>query len=431
MLRAWHTMLGAPAGPVYVNLDQTLQEQRLEPSAAPLLLDPARYPLAAPQPPDAAAIETAATLLASAEFPVVLVGRGGQNDRAWSDLVALAEHLGAAVLTDLKQPAAYPTNHYLHQCAPSIMGDEALRATLDQADVVLALNWIDVAGTLGTRQPRLVNVSLDEYVVRSWSAEHFALPPAEVPLRADVQTSVSLLLEAVAERVTHDGAAAERAERRRALHRARRATLEAQWAAAREASWDARPISRHRLIGELAKAFGDRLPDVVVARGPLAWPAGTWDFTRPGAYLGYDGGAGIGSGPGMAVGAALALQDSGRPVVAVLGDGDLLMANTALWTAAHHRIPLLVVVVNNQTYFNDEQHQERVARARNRPVGNRAVGQRMDDPPVNFAGLARDLGIEGFGPVVDAADLASVYAQALGALDAGRPVLVDVHTSSE
>jgi thiamine pyrophosphate-dependent acetolactate synthase large subunit-like protein len=118
-------------------------------------------------------------------------------------------------------------------------------------------------------------------------------------------------------------------------------------------------------------------------------------------------------------------------VVAVLGDGDLLMANTALWTAAHHRIPLLVVVVNNQTYFNDEQHQERVARARNRPVGNRAVGQRMDDPPVNFAGLARDLGIEGFGPVVDAADLASVYAQALGALDAGRPVLVDVHTSSE
>jgi thiamine pyrophosphate-dependent acetolactate synthase large subunit-like protein len=128
----------------------------------------------------------------------------------------------------------------------------------------------------------------------------------------------------------------------------------------------------------------------------------------------------------MTVGAALAARDTGRLVVAMLGDGDVLMANSALWTAAHHRLPMLVVVANNQSYFNDEEHQERMARVRNRPVENRWVGQRMADPPVNFAGLARDLGIEGFGPVDDPSQLAATYAQAVAAVNEGRPVLVDV-----
>jgi thiamine pyrophosphate-dependent acetolactate synthase large subunit-like protein len=132
----------------------------------------------------------------------------------------------------------------------------------------------------------------------------------------------------------------------------------------------------------------------------------------------------------MAVGAALALRTSGRLPIAILGDGDLLMAPTALWTAAHHRIPLLVVVANNRSYFNDEEHQERVARARGRPAQNRWIGQRMDDPPVNFAGLARDLGAEGFGPVEDPAQLAGVYAEALRAVREGRPALVDVRVST-
>jgi thiamine pyrophosphate-dependent acetolactate synthase large subunit-like protein len=128
----------------------------------------------------------------------------------------------------------------------------------------------------------------------------------------------------------------------------------------------------------------------------------------------------------MTVGAALAARDSGRLVVGMLGDGDVLMANSALWTAAHHRLPMLVVVANNQSYFNDEEHQERMARVRNRPVENRWVGQRMADPPVNFAALATSLGVEGFGPVSDPSQLASTYQQAVAAVNEGRPALVDV-----
>ena len=153
-----------------------------------------------------------------------------------------------------------------------------------------------------------------------------------------------------------------------------------------------------------------------------------WEFTKPLSHLGGDGGGGVGSGPGMSVGAALAARASGRPVVSFVGDGDLLMSPSALWTAAHHEIPILFVVANNRSYYNDEEHQDRVARVRNRPPENRWIGQRIDDPPVNFAGLASDLGAEGFGPVADPDDLSDAYKGALEALREGRPALVDVIT---
>ena len=90
---------------------------------------------------------------------------------------------------------------------------------------------------------------------------------------------------------------------------------------------------------------------------------------------------------------------TGRLAVAVCGDGDFLMGVTALWTAVHYRIPLLVVVANNRTFYNDEVHQERMARMRDRPVANKWIGQRISDPDIDLAGMARAQGAEGFGPV--------------------------------
>ena len=129
----------------------------------------------------------------------------------------------------------------------------------------------------------------------------------------------------------------------------------------------------------------------------------------------------------MAVGAALALEGSGRTAVAVLGDGDCLMGATALWTAARYRLPLLVLVANNRSYLNDEIHQERVARARERPVENRWVGQQIRDPDPDLAVLARSLGLRGFGPVTERSQLAAQLREALGAVAAGEAALVDVH----
>jgi thiamine pyrophosphate-dependent acetolactate synthase large subunit-like protein len=142
--------------------------------------------------------------------------------------------------------------------------------------------------------------------------------------------------------------------------------------------------------------------------------------------VGSDGGGGIGGGPGISVGAALALRGSGRLPISICGDGDFLMGVTALWTATHYRIPLLIVVANNQSFYNDEVHQERVARMRNRPVENKWIGVRMSDPEVDLAAMARAQGAKGFGPVHDAAALEGVLTAAIAAVDAGDVAVVDV-----
>jgi thiamine pyrophosphate-dependent acetolactate synthase large subunit-like protein len=444
MLRAWRTMLIEPRGPVYLCLDATLQEQPLDDTSPVDLPDVARYPLPAPPPPPSDAVVAAARLLVSAERPVLLVGRATRTDDGWSEVVELAELLGAAVLTDLKSEASFPTNHPLHQAWPTTQGDETSREVVGQADVIMALEWTDPAGTVrggpaavaerhnqsSATRPRLINVSLNEYAVRSWAADHQELPPADLPILSTATQTIGALLPEVRRLLKDDWSARGRADRRWEAHRARRVALEARWAAAREAVWAATPIRMTRLLGELATALGERRFQVTLVRVPLAWPAGVWDFAQPGAYLGNDGGAGVGSGPGMGVGAALGLQGTGRLPIAILGDGDMLMAPSALWTAAHHRIPILLIVANNQTYFNDEQHQERVARARARPVDNKWLGQRMDAPAVDFAALGHALGVEGIGPVTAPDDLAEAYRRAVRAVDEGRPVLVDVRIAS-
>jgi thiamine pyrophosphate-dependent acetolactate synthase large subunit-like protein len=352
--------------------------------------------------------------------------------------VELAETLGAAVVSSLKSPASFPTNHPLHLGSPKQQPDADARAVLDQADLVLSLEYVDPVGMLrggpptagrgdgaeARELPRLILVSLEDYAVRSWVTDFQELPPAELTILSTVEQTVAALLPEVRRRM--DAGARDRAERRTKAHHARRAQMERSWAAAREKAYGDSIIRLERLVGDLVSAFGPRASEATLARAPIKWVSGLWDFTRPGAYVGNDGGAGLGSGPGMSVGAALALRDSGGPVVGVLGDGDTLMASSAFWTAAHHRLPLLSVIANNRTYFNDEEHQERVARARSRPIENRWVGQRMDEPPVDFAGLAKSMGVEGFGPVSDPAKLEGVYKEALRAVEEGRPALVDV-----
>src|SRR2546427_429190 len=116
--------------------------------------------------------------------------------------------------------------------------------------------------------------------------------------------------------------------------------------------------------------------EVCLSKLPLGWNGAYRHFRHPLDYLGADGGGGVGAGPGLTVGAALALKGSGRMVVGIVGDGDFLMGNTAIWTAAHYKLPCLFLVANNRSFYNDEMHQERVAKERGRPVENKWIGQR-------------------------------------------------------
>src|SRR5438128_2616008 len=177
-------------------------------------------------------------------------------------------------------------------------------------------------------------------------------------------------------------------------------------------------------IAAMKAAVGER--DVTLTHLPLSWNGASWAFRHPLDYIGSEGGGGVGGGPGISVGAALALKDSGRLPIAICGDGDFCMGVTALWTAVHYRIPLLVVVCNNRSFFNDELHQERVARIRNRPPENRWIGQRISDPEIDCAGLAAAQGAVGFEPVMRTADLVPTFEKAIAAVEAGQVAVVDV-----
>jgi thiamine pyrophosphate-dependent acetolactate synthase large subunit-like protein len=330
--------------------------------------------------------------------------------------VRLAEHLGATVLTDLKAGAAFPTDHPLHGPAPGLFLTPAAVAVLKAADVVLSLDWIDLAGTArqawGTENvgAKVIQVSVDQFVHNGWSMDHQGLAPMDLYLLSEPEAAVPSLVATLRTRG----------------HRARPAPLKPPPAAA------AAGIEGRITIPLLAEALQEVVAgeSVSLLRLPIGWAGELWHFRDPLDYIGYDGGGGIGSGPGMAVGEALALRGTGRLPIAILGDGDYLMGLTALWTAANARVPLLLIVANNNSFFNDELHQERVARERGRPIENRWIGQRIADPEPDLALLARGQGLEGFGPVEKPEALSSVLAAAVALVRLGKPCVVDVRVAA-
>ena len=174
----------------------------------------------------------------------------------------------------------------------------------------------------------------------------------------------------------------------------------------------------------MKEARGDH--DITLTRVPLGWAADSWEVSHPLDYLGNDGGGGLGCGPGSAIGVGLALLDSPRIPVAILGDGDFMQGGSALWTAAHYQIPVLFIISNNRSNFNDEVHQEAMATQRNRPVENRWIGQRIDDPALDLAGYARSQGVSADGPIEKVGDLVGALEKGLAAVAAGEPYFIDV-----
>ncbi len=413
VLRANMIAQTAPRGPVYLNFELALQEDEIE--TVPAMPDIARFAPPASPEPGGALLKQAAALLARAERPVIMMGRASRDPETWVRRVALAETIGARVMTDRKSGAVFPTDHALH-----VAGPEAAEL-LAAADVILSLDWIDLAGTLKTacrgRLPggKVIEISVDQYVHNGWSMDYQGLPPADVYLLADPDAAVPPLLAEVRElRPNPPSPPAPHARR----------------SPPPLSALDTAEIIEVPMLATALKAgLGDA--PVTMIRLPLSWGEHLWDFCHPLDFLGTDGGGGIGSGPGMAVGAALALRDSGsgRLPVAILGDGDFLMGVTALWTAVHNAIPLLVVIANNRSFFNDELHQERVARDRGRPVENRWIGQSIREPEIDLATLARGQGCVGIGPVEDPKKLVDAITEALAAVRAGKVCVVDVRVA--
>ncbi len=405
LLRASWLANASPQGPVYINLDADMQESVLEKPLPPIAAKRYMPPVVSAAPADH--IAQAAAWLRDAKHPVILAGRVSRDVTAWKQRVALAEAIGAHVCTTPKVGAAFPTDHPMHLDAPQPFTKDELTPHLREADVILSLDWVDLNGTLrslgGPPTGKVIQVSLDHQLHNGWSMDYQGLPPVDLFIAADPDVATAALVEALGPVPPKPKGAP------RALH---------------QPSGGKSTLGIEDLAHALRGVVGRR--DVTLTHLPLSWQGSFWHFHHPLDFLGSDGGGGVGGGPGISVGAALALKGSGRLPIGICGDGDFLMSATSLWTAVHYRIPLLIVVANNRSFYNDEVHQERMAILRNRPVDNKWIGQKMLDPEIDMAGLARAQGARGFGPIVKHDELATALAQAVAAVDGGEVAVVDV-----
>jgi thiamine pyrophosphate-dependent acetolactate synthase large subunit-like protein len=410
LLRAAWIANTAPQGPVYINLDAEMQEAKLNDALAPV--DAGRFMPPVATFPSPELVKEAADILKAAKRPVILIGRVSRSLDGWNERIALAEALNAKVITELKIGCGFPTEHPLHAGAPGTTApppeaQEALR----NADVILSLDWVDLAGALKVAfadqspKAKIIAATNDFQIHNGWSMDYQGLPPVDVLLPTTPDIAVPELLKALGS----SGKARKPA---------------AVPAKAEKFDPPDGPLLVNHLSRALRAAVGER--PTTLTHISLSWDGSTWPFRHPLDYLGSEGGGGIGGGPGNSVGAALALKGSGRLPIAVCGDGDFFMGVTALWTAVHYRIPLLVVVANNRSFFNDELHQERVARMRVRPVENRWIGQRISDPDIDVAALGRAQGAVGFGPITKTTDLVPTFEKAIAAVEAGQVAVVDV-----
>ena len=418
--RAFLLAVSPPSAPTYVCLPVEIQED--------LLATPVPIPPLSPigrAAPDPAAIDEIARLLATARHPVIVADRAADRPGAIGALSRLAHAVGAPLLDGRARMNVATTD------AHDLTGDEANE--IAAADLVLAFEVSDLAGMLAAggrtglnNAPLIVDVGLDRNLVGSWVADYQQLVPVLQTVPADAALAADALTSACVSSVGRISDAVAARNERIAL---RHAELRAAWRAAAESASSRRPIATEWVAHEVGRRLGDR--DVVLANGTLnGWARQLWDLERPGAYLGGNGGGGIGYGIGATVGAAIAHRNTGRTVVNLQPDGDLLYAPSALWTLTNQALPVLTVVWNNGGYRNSEEHSERVAEHRGRSFADARIGNRIEDPSVDFVSLARAYGMWAEGPVDDPNELGPALERALAEVDAGGPALVEVRAAA-
>jgi len=427
LLKAYRIATTEPKGPVYICLDTDVQEREIKsPLSVP---DASQFRAPAAPAPNPEALREAADLLAKAQWPVIVAGEIGRNPAALQLLSELAEMLAAPVI-DMEGRFAFPNTHPLNLT-------NAREQALGEADVVLGLDVPSLGVPLGPAvrereafkpalRPgaKIIHITLLDLERQSWVSDNMWLLPVAVPIAADTLVALPQLIELCRGRLGTD--AKKRIDGRRAKAEAMFAEAKKRSQAWIEQGWSQKPISSARLFGEINARVKGKSWSLVHAH-TRRWREAL-EVTEAGHGIGGGRGGGVGYGLPSSIGAALGYKGSGRLCVSVLGDGDFLMTSNALWTAARYRIPLLVVVFNNRSYYNDEEHQERMARWRDRPVQNKGIGIHIADPAPDLAAIARALSVEGFGPITEPDQLGPTLDKAIEIVQSGRPAVVDVVT---
>jgi acetolactate synthase I/II/III large subunit len=428
-VRAYKIAMTPPMGPVMLSLDAELQENPLPE------IENLRVPkLAKVIPPqaDSGALAETAKLLAAAENPVIVCDRLARTPAGLARLVELAETLQCAVVDNAGR-MNFPSRHPLNQ--------SFRRGTvIPQADAILALEMNDIWGTLNAFSDRIVRTSRPvtkkgakivtlgsrDLYMKSNYQDFGRYQEVDLAIAGDGEASLPALTEQV-KRLIDEGRKAAYESRGKKYAAARLAMIE-QAKSDATIGWDASPITTARMCAEVYAQIKDEDWSLVGNAIRNMWPHRLWNIAKPYQWNGGSGGAGVGYNLPASIGAALANKPHGRLTVAFGGDGDFMFNPGALWTAAHHQIPILYVVHNNRAYHQEYMYLQAMAARHGRGIEKADIGTTIKDPNVDYATVARGMGAHGEGPIVDPNDLAPALKRAIAAVKRGQPAVVDVVT---
>ena len=415
MVRAYKIAMTPPMEPVLIVIDHDMQLRPMG-EARP------RIPrLTMPSPPagEAGAVREAARLLVAANAPRINAGRLARTPNGIVLLVELAELLQASV-NGGGDRVNFPSRHPL---AGNGSGTP---------DVVLNLEVQGIGAPTpgaipGTENAKTINISSLDLFIKSNLQDFQHLPDADVAIAADAEATLPELIEEVKRQLTPDRKRVieERGRKLAEIHHDARVSAMEQGAY----GWDSSPISLARLSAELWAQIQNDDWSLVSWQGFISgWPGRLWNISRHHHYIGGQGAGAMGYGAPAAVGAALANRKHGRLSINIQTDGDLNYAPGVLWTACHHKIPLLTVMHNNRAYHQEVMFVQRMASERARGADRAHIGTTLREPNIDYAKMAQAYGMYGEGPIADPKELAPAITRALDRVRHGEPALVDVVT---
>ncbi len=433
-MRAYKIATTPPYGPVVLTVDAVLQEEPIPEADLGRLRIP-KLTKATPPAADPGAVAELAKLLVAAENPRIITGRPARTPEGLARLVELAELLQAPV-QDMRFPMRmnFPSRHPLKMGAGVPVGDSDLILGLEHPEFYFNLNAITPVNRLGMASRPLhrpgatiATINASELITKSNYQDAGRYIEADLAIAADTEATLPSLIEACRRLITPERARAfeQRGARLAESHRQayEQGLEQAAW------GWDASPVSTARLSAEIWNQIKDEDWSLVSDVSFIShWPHRLWDFTKHHQFLGWSGAYGIGYGAPAAVGAALANRRHGRLSLNIQCDGDLNYAPAVLWTAAHHRIPLLTVMHNNRAYHQERMYVTDVAARANRDVRRSGIGNDLSDPNIDYASLAKAYGVHGIGPIENPNDLGPALKRAIEVVKRGEPALVDVVT---